>query len=315
MFLTYFFFALGFVLLVKGANWLIEGAVVLAKRFRISEIAIGLTIVAFGTSAPELVVNVISSIRASGELVVGNIVGSNIANIALVLGAAGILAPLAIKKGLVKKEIPFGILGVAAIYLLATQAGPTLTLGRLGGITLLAGFALFLWLIYRSAKTGERVLRFHEGKIDLSMAVILSGGGLVCLTLGGEFVVDSAIRIAETFGVSQKLIGLSLVALGTSLPELVTSIVAVRKNKMDIAIGNVVGSNVFNIFWVLGLSAIIRPVSFSTEVVTDLAVLGGVTLLLLLAAFTGKKYKLDRYDAAALLVGYVAYIGFIVWRG
>lgn len=315
VFLTCLLFVLGFILLVKGAGWLIEGAVAVAEKFRIPEIAIGLTVVAFGTSAPELVVNVVSAFRASGELVVGNIIGSNIANLALVLGIAGIIAPLAIKKSLVRKEIPFGILGILAIYFLATKSGELLTLGRVGGGVLLAGFAIFLWVIYRMVKAGDTRLAFREKKMDFGMAAICVAGGLLALAIGGELVVNSAVRIAENFGVSEKLIGLTLVAIGTSLPELVTSVLAVLKNKIDIAVGNVVGSNVFNIFWVLGVSALLRPIVFSAEIVTDLAVLAGVTSLLLAATFFGKKYKLDRAEAFVLLASYASYIGFIVWRG
>ncbi|MFH1375565.1 MAG: calcium/sodium antiporter [Patescibacteria group bacterium] len=316
MFLTYFFFALGFILLVKGASWLIEGAVVLAKRFHVSEITIGLTVVAFGTSAPELVVSVVSSIRASGELVMGNIIGSNIANIALVLGAAGLIVPLTINKGLVKKDIPFSLLGVIAVYFLATRTETTLILNRFAGGVLVVGFVLFLWLIHRSnKKPDDEIPKIKEEGIDLGMAGILTGGGLLTLALGGEFVVDSAIRIAEIFGVSQKLIGLTLVAVGTSLPELVTSVVAVWKKRVDLAIGNVIGSNVFNILWILGVSAIIRPVVFGKEAIVDLAILVGVTLLFLLAILIGKKYRVERWDSAVLLSGYAAYLAFVVWRG
>ncbi|MCF7846418.1 MAG: calcium/sodium antiporter [Candidatus Peribacteraceae bacterium] len=320
MFLSYLIFALGFALLVKGADWLIKGSSTLAKKFGLSEIAIGLTVVAFGTSAPELVVNVVGSLRTSGEIVVGNIVGSNIANIALVLGSAGLLAPLAIERGLIKKDIPIGILGIAAIYFLASQSGSELVLGHLAGVLLILGFVGFLWLIYRAAKKKPVVAEaeaplLKKEKMDAGMATIFIISGLLALALGGEFVVDSAIRIARNFGVSEKLIGLTLVAIGTSLPELVTSIVAVWRKKIDLAIGNVVGSNVFNIFWVLGVSAIIAPIHFSSAIVTDLIVLAGMSLILMAANFIGKKYTLDRWQAAILLTSYISYIGFIIYRG
>ncbi len=310
---TYFLFALGFVLLVKGADWLIEGAVSIARRFKISEIAIGLTIVAFGTSAPELVVNVISSIRESGELVVGNIIGSNVANIALVLGVAGLIAPIAIKRSLLQKEIPFGLLGAAAIYLLATKNGDLLTLEKWSGGTLLFFFGIFLWFVWQSKKSKKK----NHPKPELKPwpAIGFTAGGLLALGLGGDLVVNSAIQIADSFGVSEKLIGLTLVAIGTSLPELVTSAVAVKKGKIDIAVGNVVGSNVFNIFWVLGVSAVINPITFSSSTIIDVSVLMGITFLLLLATFTGKKYKLDTWEAVILLSSYAAYLGFVFWRG
>lgn len=320
VFLNYLVFTLGFLLLVGGADWLIKGASALAKKFGLSEIAIGLTVVAFGTSAPELVVNIVSSFRASGELIVGNIIGSNIANIALVLGSAGLLAPLAIERELIRKDIPIGILGVAAIYLLATKNGGEFILDRLDGLVLFLGFIAFLWLIYRAAKSKKDVAAaeaptIKKAPIKTGMALVFVGGGLAALALGGEFVVDSAIRIARHFEVSEKLIGLTLVAIGTSLPELVTSVIAVWRKKIDLAIGNVVGSNVFNIFWVLGASALVNPVHFPATAVTDLLVLIGFSFLLLAANVLGKKYTLDRWQAAILFTSYIAYLGFIMWRG
>ncbi|MDD3066421.1 MAG: calcium/sodium antiporter [Candidatus Gracilibacteria bacterium] len=315
MFLTYFLFALGFVLLVKGAEWLIEGAAVFARKFHISEIVVGLTLVAFGTSAPELVVNIISSLRGSGELVMGNIVGSNIANIALVLGCAALIAPLAIQKDLMKKEIPLGIFGVLLIWLLAKPTGELLTINRLGGLILITGFGVFLYLIFRYSKSKFQFPNIITKEMTLRTSLIFIVGGLIALSFGGEFVVDSARRIAESFGVSEKLIGLTLVAIGTSLPELVTSVVAVWKKKVDIAIGNVVGSNVFNIFWVLGISAVIQPTTFNQTINFDLVVLVGFTLLLLTATFLGKRYQLNRWGAALLLISYAGYLGYIVNRG
>jgi len=315
MFLTYFLFALGFVLLVKGAEWLIEGAAVFARKFHISEIVVGLTLVAFGTSAPELVVNIISSLRGSGELVMGNIVGSNIANIALVLGCAGLIAPLAIQKDLMKKEIPLGIFGVLLIWLLAKPTGELLTINRLGGLILIIGFGIFLYLIFRYSKSKFQFPNIITKEMTLRTSLIFIVVGLIALSFGGEFVVDSARKIAESFGVSEKLIGLTLVAIGTSLPELVTSIVAVWKKKVDLAIGNIVGSNVFNIFWVLGVSAVIQPVTFNQAIDFDLVVLTGFTLLLLSAIFFGKRYQLNRWGAALLLISYSGYLGYIVNRG
>ena len=334
MFLSYFLFAIGFALVVKGADWLIDGATALARRFGISEIAIGLTVVAFGTSAPELVVNVLSSLRTAGELVVGNIVGSNIANLGLGLGIAGLFAPLVVKKSIIRKEIPMGLLGAILIYLLAAHPGKLpeiLTITRFGGMILLLGFCLFLYFIWRAEKEGE-LAKPEKAKMKLSLAIILALAGLGGLALGGELVVKNAIAIAESWGVSEKLVGLTLVAIGTSLPELVTSVVAVRRGQSDIAVGNIVGSNVFNIFWVLGVSAIIAPVNYSASLVVDLAVLFVITLFFLLATFLGKKgfslffwrkklgvfgreNILNRFGAAILVVAYFAYLGFAVWRG
>jgi cation:H+ antiporter len=199
------------------------------------------------------------------------------------------------------------------IFALATRHGEILTLERWTGGILLALFGIFLWIIWKSKNIEEKLA--PQPKLKLGLAVAAAIGGLVCLAVGGEFVVRSAIKIATDFGVSEKLIGLTLVAIGTSLPELVTSAVAVRKGSIDIAVGNVVGSNVFNIFWVLGVSAFISPVSFAANAVTDLGVLVGITLLLLFATFTGKKYKLDKWEAVIMLSAYVGYLGFVVWRG
>lgn len=320
VFLSYLIFAAGFALLVAGADWLIKGASTLAKKFGLSEIVIGLTIVAFGTSAPEFVVNILGSLHGNGELVVGNIIGSNIANIALVLGLAGLIAPLAIKDSLIRQEIPLGILGIAAIYFLANRNSAEFVLGRFAGVILIFGFVVFLWLIYQSvqkkkSEAAAMAAVVEQEKMSLGLALIFSAGGLLALAGGGEAVVSSATEIARHFGVSEKLIGLTLVAVGTSLPELVTSIVAVWKKKVDLAIGNVIGSNVFNIFWVLGASAVINPIHFAASITTDLLVLTGLSLVLLAASFIGKKYTLERWQAAILLTSYCGYVGFIIWRG
>ena len=315
---VYLLFILGFALLIKGADWLIDGAVAIARRLNLSEIVIGLTIVAFGTSAPELVVNVVSSIRGAGELVAGDIVGSNIANIALGLGVAGLVAPFTVKRSLVKKEIFIGLVGAFLIYLLATQNGALLTISTLAGLILLAGFSIFIYLLYRAVKSGEHLSEIeevHKHKHSLPIAGLITVAGLAGLVIGGKLAVDNAIIIAENFGVSESLIGLSLVALGTSLPELVTAIIAMRKKKFDIAVGGIVGSNIFNIFWILGLSAVIRPVVFGDHLVVDIGVLVGITLLFIATIFAGKRYQVARWEAAILLASYVAYMGYIFGRG
>jgi len=336
MFLNYFLFIVGFILLIKGANWLINGSTALARRFKISEITIGLTIVAFGTSAPELVVNVLSSLKASGELVVGNIVGSNIANFGLGLGVAGLIAPLVVKKSIIKKEIPMGLLGVAFIYLLATHPGQfpeNFTITRFGGLILFLGFCCFLYFIWKAEKEGE-LQKPEKAKISLPAAIFLAIIGLSGLAFGGETVVENAVTIAKSWGVSEKLIGLTLIAIGTSLPELVTSIIAARKGKSDIAIGNIVGSNVFNIFWVLGASAIITPIHYPANLIVDLGVLATITIFFVLVTYMGKsgfslffwrkkdtldllgkENVLSRLGASILVVSYFVYLGFVIWRG
>jgi cation:H+ antiporter len=314
--MSYIFFLLGFISLILGANWLIDGAVSLAQRFKISEIIVGLTIIAFGTSAPELVVNLISSLQGNSELVVGNIIGSNIANLGLVLGTAGIFTPIVIHPGLNKKEIPLGLFGAIAIYLLAQNSGAeNFLLSHFAGGILLAGFIGFLFFIYQAKKNEKKIEKLAIAKYSFGVAISLILVGLIGLTLGGKLVVNNALIIAQQFGISESLIGLSLIALGTSLPELVTSLVAVFKKKMDLALGNVVGSNVFNIFWVLGMSAVIRPIVFNTQIIFDLAVLIGITLFLMVSVFIGRRHELAQWQAGILLMSYVGYIWFIFLRG
>ncbi len=320
MFTIYLFFALGFLLLVKGADWLIDGSVSLARRWQISEMIVGLTVIAFGTSAPELVVNVVSSLKGTGGITVGNIIGSNIANLALVLGATGLFTTLAIKRKLFRKEIPLSLLGVILVFVLATGAfgdTETLTLSRIAGGVLLAGFAGFLYWIWREIRAGHELPanELMDDHYSTGKALLLTSIGLASLVGGGKLVVDNALVIASNFGVSESLIGLSLIALGTSLPELAAGIAAALKGKTDLAVGNVIGSNIFNIFWVLGLSAVIHPIKFGRDIATDLIVLGGLTIALGGLIFFYHQPKLRRWHAVLFLIAYAAYIWFIVVRG
>lgn len=313
--MTYLLFILGFVALGYGASWLIDGAVLLARRFHAPEILIGLTVVAFGTSAPEFFVNLVASFYGEAEIVVANIVGSNIANLTLALGGVGMLVAFQVPHGLLKKEIPLGILGALAIYLLAQQIGEgELLLSRFAGGVFLLGFLIFLGLIYRDQQQHE-VSKVEVTSHKLPIAFLLTGGGLLTLALGGELVVKNAVLIAEQLGFSQSLVGLTLVALGTSLPEIVTSLVAVFKRQGDLALGNVIGSNVFNIFWVLGLSALIKPIVFPADLEIDLLILIGLNLFLLGAVFWTQRLVLTRTAAALLFVSYFGYLYFIFLRG
>jgi len=317
--LPFLLLALGFAFLVKGADLLVDGSVGLAKRWGISELIIGLTVVAFGTSAPELFVNVSSSIKGTNGITVGNIIGSNIANLALVLGAAGVLRPMALQRGLLRKDIPISLFGAAAIYFLARSAGDSLILNTLSGILLIAGFVAFLYLIWRdimSGKGSDLLADLRDTKqLGIGRALSYALGGFVGLALGGQLVVDSAVTIATRFGMSETFIGLSIIALGTSLPELVTSIVAALKNRIGLAIGNAIGSNIFNIFWVLGISAIIHPITYDRSLLFDLGVLAGVTLLIAGLPFTNTARELRRWHAVLLLACYISYISYITIRG
>ncbi len=306
----------GFYAAIKGADWLVEGAASLGRRLGVSELAIGLTVVAFGTSAPELAVNILSSIQGAGAIVLGNIVGSNIMNTALVLGAAGIAAPLTVRAGLLRKEIPLSIIGGAAILALSLPEGDGLVLGRLAGVILLAGFILFLGAVRKAAREADvegGLDGVRERSVPASWGLTLAGCAV--LVLGGKLIVDGAVGLAEALGVSQGLIGLTLVAMGTSIPELATSVAAARKGRSDIAVGNVVGSNIYNIFLVLGLSSVIKPVTYAAGMRYDIAFYLLLSALFWALSAWKRKGRLDRAGAGLLLFAYAAYVAVIIWRG
>lgn len=316
--LTYILFALGFVFLVKGADFLVEGSSSIAKKLGISDLVIGLTIVSFGTSAPELVVNIMASVKGASDIGIGNIIGSNIANIFLILGVSGLIYPLAIKKTTTWKAVPLNLLAVIVLFFMANDVffdgAAFSSLGRIDGLLLMAFFLIFMSYTISLAKTEKQEKEDYNGR-PIYLALLMTIGGIIGLAYGGQWVVDGAVAIAESFGLSQALIGLTIVAIGTSAPELATSAVAAYKHKNDIAIGNVVGSNLFNIFWVLGLSAIIRPLPIASAVNVDFGVLLLATIMLFAFAFTGRKNHIDRAEGAIFITCYVAYIIFLVIRG
>lgn len=309
MLLQILLLVLGFILLIKGAGWLVDGASALAKQFNISDLAIGLTVVAFGTSAPELVVNTYASFQNHQDIVLGNIIGSNLFNLFAILGIAGVIAPLSVKSSTVWKEIPFSLFAIVLLILLANKlfnAGSSF-ISRLDGFILLLFFIIFIHYVYKQLKTEEFKAEANQKKLsNLLMGGYLIGG-LLGLIFGGKLVVNSAIFMAESFGISEKIIGLTIVAAGTSLPELATSVVAVIKKNNDIAVGNVIGSNIFNVLLILPVSAIIRPVLYKIEFNTELFVLAGGTIFLFIAMFTGERKKLDRWEAGILLATFVIY--------
>ncbi len=313
---TYLFLALGFVLLIKGADFLVDGASSIAKRFGISALVIGLTIVAFGTSAPELVVNIFASLQGNTDIAIGNILGSNIANILLILGVSATIFPLAVKKGTTWKEIPLSLLAIIVLALLVNDqfidGSLPSGLTRIDGFVLLSFFIVFLYYTFGISKASgdENQTDISEKSLLVSICMIL--GGLFGLTLGGKLIVDSAVTIASSLGVSQAVIGLTVVAIGTSLPELATSAIAAYRRHPDIAVGNIVGSNIFNIFWILGISAVINPLPFSPVLMRDMAVVIGATSLLFIFMFVGKKHILERWQGVLFIVAYLIYIIFIV---
>lgn len=312
MLLPLILLAAGFGLLIKGADWLVDGASSVARKQRISELSIGLTIVAFGTSAPELVVNSLSSIRGLSDITLGNVIGSNILNILLILGVSGLVFPLVVQHKTTWKEIPLSLLAVLILLFLANDSFLGLgdnKVSRIDGIVLLVFFGGFMYYILRSMKAEKLVVTdFQDSNQPLGKSLVYILLGLAGLIIGSKLVIDNAVEIATSLGMSEKLIGLTLVSAGTSLPELVTSVVAAFRKKTDIAVGNVIGSNIFNIFLILGISGIIRPISFSPSFNNDLIVLGLATLFLFIAMFSGKKYKLDRWEAGLLLAAYLAYL-------
>lgn len=307
----------GLVVLIFGANFLVEGASALAKKFNVSDLAIGLTIVAFGTSAPELVVNTIASYNGFDDIVFGNVIGSNNFNLFIILGITGLITPLAVQSSTAWKEIPISLLAVLVLFILVNEGMifPEIAsqLTRWEGILLLVFFSGFLFYVYKQLKTDDAVIEEIPAKklSNLKMSLLIAGG-LGGLILGGQLVVNNAIAIAENLGISEKIIGLTVVAAGTSLPELATSIVAAFKKNADIAVGNIVGSNIFNIFLILGSAAAIDPVSFTNSFNTDLYILAGGTIFLLFAMLAGQKQKLDRWEAAILLISYLAYTIYLV---
>jgi cation:H+ antiporter len=305
----------GFACLVFGANWLVDGASSLAKKYNVSDLAIGLTIVAFGTSAPELVVNIVGSVNGYSDIVVGNIIGSNNFNLFIILGISGLILPISVQSSTAWKEIPISLfVAVLMLFLINdfTFSEPS-SLGRFEGVIMLILFLLFLYYVFNQMKNDPNIqsdiVPKSTPKIWGLIAIGLSG-----LIIGGHLVVTNAVNVANSLGVSEKIIGLTIVAAGTSLPELVTSVVAATKKNGDIAIGNVIGSNIFNILLILSISSIINPIEFNPKFNTDLFILIGGTIFLLIAMITGKRKKLDRWEAALLLMFYVSYTVFLVMR-
>ena len=320
--LNFFLVVIGFVLLIKGADFLVNGASSLAKRFNVSDIAIGLTVVAMGTSAPELVVNIIGgSVEAGGgnELVFGNIIGSNIFNIFLILGISSIIYPLTVERNALWKEVPYSLLATFVFFVLVNDALFFSTaksgLDTKDGLILLVMFALFLIYIFMNIRRNpEAEVEDVEvmGNLKTTLLIVFGIAGLVG---GGNLIVTNATDIAKSFGVSDKMIGLTILAAGTSLPELATSAVAAFHKKSDLAVGNIVGSNIFNLLLVLGVTSVIHsPLVFNPSLNTDLYIVMVGTFMLFIFMFTLNKFKLDRAEGAIYLIGFFAYSYYLFVR-
>jgi len=288
----------GFVPLLYGANLLVDGASALAKRYRIPDIVIGLTIVAFGTSAPELIVNVFASLSGSSDITLGNITGSNIFNIFAILGFTAVLYPLSVKSGTTWIEIPLCFLSAAVLLVIANDTiindAVLSVIDRADGLILLFFFMIFLAYNFRVSKSEGSGEEITVRQLPLYQSLLYILGGLTLLVLGGRFIVFNAVRFAARIGIPERIIALTIVSIGTSLPELATSVVAAKKKNVDIAIGNVVGSNIFNVFFILGISAVMAPVTVGSLATIDMImnILG--SLLLFVFVFTGKGRKIER---------------------
>ncbi len=311
---------IGFVLLIKGADFFVEGSSSVAKKFNVPSLIIGMTIVAMGTSLPELAVSVTASMVGNNTLAVSNVAGSNIFNLMVVCGACALFTPLTIEKNTLLKEFPFSIICAGLLVVLGFLG---MSLGRVDGIIFLAIFIVYLFWMIRSAKqarnVGDKLEEEEEEFIEEEIKILpmwkcllFIVGGMIAIKFGGDFVVDGASAIAAGFGLSQTLIGLTIVALGTSLPELVTSIVAARKDEVDMALGNVIGSNIFNILLILGVAAAISPITFLTENIIDIVILIVMSLVVWIFAWTSK--EINRKEGIMMLLMYAAYMVYICIR-
>jgi len=314
------FMVLGFILLIKGADLLVDGASSVARRFQVSDLVIGLTVVAFGTSTPELFVNIIASVKGSTEIAIGNVLGSNIANILLILGISSIIYPLSVTRGTVYKEIPFSLLAAVVLGIMANDQlidkAAVSAITRIDGLILMSFFLIFMYYSISIAKDIDGMASQLPPKTHgLIQSFIMIIAGFAGLALGGKWIVDGAVTLASAFGMSESLIGLTIVAVGTSLPELATSATAAYKKNTDIAVGNVVGSNIFNILFVLGVSSTIKPLPFHKASNMDIGMVIFSNILLFGFMFSGKKKSVDRWEGVGLLLLYAIYIGYLVISG
>lgn len=310
--MEYVLLVIGFILLIKGADCFVDGSAGVAHKLRVSSMVIGLTVVAMGTSAPECAVSIAAAFRGENTVAISNVVGSNIFNLMIVCGVCSVIMPLSVKASTLKKEFPISILAAAALLAMSYLG---MEIGRGEGLLLLAGFIAFLVWLVRGAKRDRSEAQEDAGEIkSLSavMCLVYIVIGIIAIVMGGDIVVDSAIKIAENFGLSQTLIGLTIVAMGTSLPELVTSIVAAKKGEDDMAIGNVIGSCIFNILLVLGIAGTISPMEVLMENMIDAIILIGMSIIVWIFAWSGK--RISRTEGAVMVAIYAVYMGYICIR-
>ncbi len=316
----YILFFIGLVLLVKGAQCLVEGASSLADRAGISRLVIGLTIVSLGTTMPELVVSLFAAARSQEEILFGNLIGSGIANILLVLGLMALLIRLKVRYSTTWKEIPFAFLAVLVLLVLAARplldGHAVAVVLRTDGMVLLLFFVIFLYYVFELARRSRAAAAAPDirSRSRSRIAALLTVGS-AGLYVGGGWTVNGAGLLAGALGLSEFLISAIVIAVGTSLPELITALVAIKKKNVDLAVGNLIGSNIFNIFWVLGLSAVVRPLEVPGFIWPDILILLLATFALFIFMFTSKRHELDRWEGVLFLLAYAAYIAFLIVRG
>jgi len=316
--MTYILLIVGFVLLVKGADFFVDGASNIARLLRIPAILIGLTIVAFGTSAPEATVSIIAALEGSADVSMGNVVGSNIVNITLIIGAAAFLYPIKVENEMVKKQIPFTLMSSVVLLILMSdivlQGLNVNLIARSDGLILLIFLSIFMYYIFEVALKSRKDSEGEESSTDVTWGknTLITILGLAGVIVGGQLVVSNATTIAYTLGMSETLVGLTIVAIGTSLPELVTSIAAARKKESEIALGNIVGSNIFNILLVLGASSVITPLAFDAKVFMDVFIMIALTVILLI--FSRTNYTIGKREGLSLVALYIIYLVYIIIR-
>jgi len=320
--IQYILFLLGIFLLVKGANYLINGASSLAAKMKIPTLIIGLTVVSLGTTSPELFVNIIAAIKGTTEIGFGNIIGANMTTILLVLGVTALIYPIKVERSAIWKEIPVALLAVIVLfivsnYLLIDKININ-SITRVSGLLMLCFFAIFIYYSIEVFKQNKKKLEKRKIGVkqnsNLAIAAMIIGG-IIGLFIGARLTVDGAVFTAQQLGLSQFLISATIISIGTSLPELVTGITAARKHETGIVVGNVAGATIFNIFWILGITSLITPITIPSFINTDIIMMGIATILLLVLIFIGRKMEIERWQGALLILLYIAYIIFIIIRG
>lgn len=317
--MTYLLLLIGFALLIKGADYFVEGASKIANTLRVSPLLIGLTIVAFGTSAPEASVSFIAAFEGNSDVAIGNVVGSNIFNATFILGITAIVFPLAVQSETIRKEIPFALLAAVSLLLLISdiklQYSEINMVTRTEGILLLLFFVIFLYYVFEIARNNrDQIDNNPSDMVNTSWTknLVLTIGGLASIVFGGNLVVKNSIQIALSLGMSETLVGLTIVAVGTSLPELVTSVTAALKKQTEIALGNIIGSNIFNIFFILGASATIHPLAVDPKIFLDMWLMIFVTFLILILSRT--HHRISKIEGVTLAIIYIIYLTFIIFR-